>query len=155
MISLSEEDVYLKGRFTVQRMLIYQNAVFLLGHAVSSMQAIWSCHNVVKEPICTLPWQSLALDQLKYLQIAVNWSTMKKKNLRWTTFNVGSVGIIPYFFLRLKYSSILLQVTLKCTSTLKYALRSLRYTLVGLLTDRINSGAPPAHEARAWTQPHS
>ena len=47
-------------------------AVFQLGHAVSSMQPIWSCHNVVKEPICTLPWQSLALDQLKYLQIAVN-----------------------------------------------------------------------------------
>ena len=58
--------------FTVQRMLISQNAVFLLGHAVSSMEAILSCHNVVKEPICTLPWQSLALDQLKYLQIAVN-----------------------------------------------------------------------------------
>ena len=33
---------------------------------------IWSCQNVVKEPICTLPWQSLVLDQLKYLQIAVN-----------------------------------------------------------------------------------
>ena len=29
-------------------------------------------HNVVKEPLCTLPRQSLALDQLKYLQIAVN-----------------------------------------------------------------------------------
>ena len=28
-------------------------------------------HNVVREPFCTLPWQSLALDQLKYLQIAV------------------------------------------------------------------------------------
>ena len=28
--------------------------------------------NVVKEPICKLPWQSLALHQLKYLQIAVN-----------------------------------------------------------------------------------
>ena len=53
-------------------MLIYQNAVFLLGYAVSSMQAIWSCNNVVKEPICTLPWQSLTLDQLIYLQIAVN-----------------------------------------------------------------------------------
>ena len=53
-------------------MLIRQNAVFLPGHAVPSMQAIGSCHNVVKEPICTLPWQSLALDQLKYLQIAVN-----------------------------------------------------------------------------------
>ena len=39
----------------VQQMLIYQNAVFLPGHAVSSMQAIWSCHNVVKELICTLP----------------------------------------------------------------------------------------------------
>ena len=39
---------------------------------VSSMQAIRSCRNVVKEPICTLPWQSLALDQLKYLQIALN-----------------------------------------------------------------------------------
>ena len=47
-------------------------AVLQLGHAVSSMQPIWSCHNVVKEPICTLPWQSLALDQLIYLQIAVN-----------------------------------------------------------------------------------
>ena len=35
------------------------------------MQSIWSCHNVVKEPICTIPWQSLALDQLKYLQITV------------------------------------------------------------------------------------
>ena len=55
--------------FSVQRMLIYQNAVFLLGHAVSSMEAILSCHNVVKEPICTLPWQSL--DQF-YVQIAVN-----------------------------------------------------------------------------------
>ena len=55
-----------------QRMLIYQNAVFLPGHAVSSMQAISSCRNVFKEPICTLPWQSLALDQLKYLPIAVN-----------------------------------------------------------------------------------
>ena len=32
-------------------MLIYQNAVLLPGHAVSSMQAIRSCHNVVKEPI--------------------------------------------------------------------------------------------------------
>ena len=64
--------------------------VFLSGHAVSSMQAIWSCHNVVKEPICTLPWQSLALDQLKYLQIG---------NLRVNIkFNVGSVGIIPIFF---------------------------------------------------------
>ena len=35
------------------------------------MQSIRSCHNVVKEPICTIPWQSLALDQLKYLQITV------------------------------------------------------------------------------------
>ena len=68
----------LKGQVsTVQRMLIYQNAVSLPGLAVSSRQAIWSCHNVVKEPICTLPWQSLALDQLKYLQIAVNQSTME------------------------------------------------------------------------------
>ena len=40
-------------------MLIYQNAIFLLRHAVSSMQTTWSCH---KEPICTLSWQSL--DQL-------------------------------------------------------------------------------------------
>ena len=55
-----------------QRMFIYQNAVFLPGHAISSMQAISSCHNVFKEPICTLPWQSLAVDQLKYLPIAVN-----------------------------------------------------------------------------------
>ena len=39
--------------------------------AVSYMQAIRSYHNVVKEPICTLLWQSLALDQLKYLQIAL------------------------------------------------------------------------------------
>ena len=31
-------DTPLKGQ--VQRMLIYQNAVFLLGHAVSFMQAI-------------------------------------------------------------------------------------------------------------------
>ena len=53
-------------------MLVYQSAVSLPGHAVSSMQEISSYHNVVKEPICTLPWQSLALDQLKYLQIAVN-----------------------------------------------------------------------------------
>ena len=30
----------LRHRFTVQRMLIYQNAVFLPEHAVSSMQAI-------------------------------------------------------------------------------------------------------------------
>ena len=30
----------LRDRFMVQRMLIYQNAVFLPGHAVSSMQAI-------------------------------------------------------------------------------------------------------------------
>ena len=30
------------------------------------------CKQYVKEPICTLPWQSLVLDQLKYLQIAVN-----------------------------------------------------------------------------------
>ena len=64
--------IVLMDRSTVKRMLIYQNALFLPGHAVSSMQAIWSCHNVVKEPICTLPWQSLALDQVKYLQIAVN-----------------------------------------------------------------------------------
>ena len=56
----------------VQCMLIYQNAVFLLEHAVSSVQAKLSCHNVVKNPICTLPWQSLVLDQLEYLQIAVN-----------------------------------------------------------------------------------
>ena len=35
-------------------------------------QYIWWCHNVVKESICTPPWQSLVLDQLKYLQIAVN-----------------------------------------------------------------------------------
>ena len=55
----------------VQRMLIYKKAVFLPEHAVSSMQAI-SCYTVVKEPICTLPWQSLVIDQLKYLQIAVN-----------------------------------------------------------------------------------
>ena len=34
---------------------------------------LWSCHNVIKEPICTLTRQSLALDQLKYLQIAVNY----------------------------------------------------------------------------------
>ena len=53
-------------------MLIYQNAVFLPGRAVLSMQAILSCRNVVLEPISTLPWQSLALDQHKYLQIAVN-----------------------------------------------------------------------------------
>ena len=32
---------------------------------------LWSCHNVIKEPICTLTRQSLALDQLKHLQIAV------------------------------------------------------------------------------------
>ena len=32
---------------------------FLPGHAVSSMKTKWSCHNVVKEPICTLPWQLL------------------------------------------------------------------------------------------------
>ena len=57
---------------TVQRMLIRQNPVSLPGHAVSSMQAIRSCHNVVKEPIRTLPWQSLTLDQLKNSQIAVN-----------------------------------------------------------------------------------
>ena len=50
-------------------MLMYQNVVFLLGHAVLSMQVIGSCHNVVKEPICILPLQLLAL---KYLQIAVN-----------------------------------------------------------------------------------
>ena len=48
----------------VQCMLIYQNAVFLLEHAVSSVQAKLSCHNVVKNPICTLPWQSLAFDNL-------------------------------------------------------------------------------------------
>ena len=42
-----------------------KNAIFLPGHAVSSMKAIWSRHNVVKEPLCTLPWQSLALDQLR------------------------------------------------------------------------------------------
>ena len=29
-----------RDRFTVQRMLIYKNVVFLPGHAVSSMQAI-------------------------------------------------------------------------------------------------------------------
>ena len=51
----------------VQRMLINQNAILLPGHAVSSMQAICSCHYVVKEPICTLPWQSLTYDQLTYL----------------------------------------------------------------------------------------
>ena len=50
-------------------MLIYQNAFFQPGHAISSMQAIRSCHNVVKEPICTLSWQSPPPDQLKYLQI--------------------------------------------------------------------------------------
>ena len=61
----------LKGQVHGSAILIYKNAVFLPGHAVSSMQAI-SCYNVVKEPICTLPWQSLVLDQLKYLQIAVN-----------------------------------------------------------------------------------
>ena len=43
-------------------MLIYQNAIFLLRHAVSSIQATWSCHNDVKEPISTLSWQSF--DQL-------------------------------------------------------------------------------------------
>ena len=32
---------------------------FLPGHAVSSMKTKWSCRNVVKEPICTLPWQLL------------------------------------------------------------------------------------------------
>ena len=59
----------IKGTGSPQRMLIYQNAVFLPGHAVSSfMQAIGSCHNVVKEPICTLPWQPLALNQLTYFQ---------------------------------------------------------------------------------------
>ena len=63
----------IKGTGSLQRLLIYQSAVFLPGHAVSSsMQAIGSCHNVVKEPICTLPWQPLALNQLTCLQIAVN-----------------------------------------------------------------------------------
>ena len=28
-------------------------------YTASSMHAIWSCHNVVKELICTLSWQSL------------------------------------------------------------------------------------------------
>ena len=102
-----------RDRFTVQRMLVYRNAFFLPGHAVSSMQTIWSNHNVVKEPICTLPWQSLALDQLKYLQVE-NLSANNK-------FNVGSVGIIHYFFcnfstppsyLRLLWNTILLWNTL-------------------------------------------
>ena len=43
-------------------MLIYQNVAFVPGHAVSSIPI----------PIYILPWQLLALDQLKYLQIAVN-----------------------------------------------------------------------------------
>ena len=51
----------------VQCMLIYQNAVSLPGHAVLSMQAI--CYQRIN---LHTPWQSLALDQLKYLQIAVN-----------------------------------------------------------------------------------
>ena len=33
---------YYMDRFTVQRMLICQNAVFLPGHAVSTMQAVHS-----------------------------------------------------------------------------------------------------------------
>ena len=65
----------LRDGFTGQRMLINQNAVFLPGHAVSSMQAIWSCHNVVKEPIYKPPSTSslgrfpLPFDQImcKYL----------------------------------------------------------------------------------------
>ena len=64
---------------------------------------------------------------------------MEKKLRVNNKFNVGSVGIIQYFFLRFQYSSILLQVTLKYTSTLKYTLRLRRYMWLGLLTDRINN----------------
>ena len=64
---------------------------------------------------------------------------MEKKLRVNNKFNVGSVGIIHYFFLRFQYSSILLQVTLKYTSTLKYTLRLLRYMWMGLLNDRINN----------------
>ena len=64
---------------------------------------------------------------------------MEKKLRVNNKFNVGSVGIIQYFFLRFQYSSILLKVTLKYTSTLKYTLRLLRYMWLGLLTDRINN----------------
>ena len=39
----------LKDRFTVQRMLVNQNAIFLPVDAISSMKAICSCHNVVKK----------------------------------------------------------------------------------------------------------
>ena len=54
-------------RFTVQRMLINQDAFFLPKQAVSSMQAIWSSQNVLKEPIFTPPWQSV--DQLMRKQL--------------------------------------------------------------------------------------
>ena len=55
----------IKGTGSLQRLLIYQSAVFLPGHAVSSsMQAMGSCHNVVKEPICTLPGSHLHLINL-------------------------------------------------------------------------------------------
>ena len=64
---------------------------------------------------------------------------MEKKLRVNNKFNLGSVGIIQYFFLRFQYSSILLQVTLKYTSTLKYTLRLRRYMWLGLLTDRINN----------------
>ena len=43
------------------------------------------------------------------------------------------------FFYDFSTPTILLQVTLKYTSSLKYTLRSLRYMWVGLLTDRINN----------------
>ena len=58
--------VFVQGtgsRFTVQHMLVNQNAIFLPRHDISSMKAISSGHNFVKEPICTLPRQSL--DQLR------------------------------------------------------------------------------------------
>ena len=37
---LNGQLLYKRNKFTVQRMLVNQNAVFLPGHAVSSMKAI-------------------------------------------------------------------------------------------------------------------
>ena len=48
-----------RDRFTVQRMLVNQNAIFLPGHAVSSMKATWSCHNLSKNQSAHSPGSDL------------------------------------------------------------------------------------------------
>ena len=44
---------------TLQDRPLELKCCFLPADAEPSMQAISSCHNVFKEPILTLPWQSL------------------------------------------------------------------------------------------------